>query len=175
MTALPDSPAALQFKRAGLGGLAQTLSRGKVTLFDMLGRIGDQSLTEKTQAIFDTAAATAGNAVMAPDARTRAIELLAFAPTQRERLTSLAQDDPSQAIRLAALGALSRSPEFEPWPAILKRFPSETPAVRSAILAAVVSRPNRINALLDEIAAGAIKTGELDQSPRQPTAAQPRP
>ncbi|MCA9203362.1 MAG: c-type cytochrome, partial [Planctomycetales bacterium] len=49
------------------------------------------------------------------------------------------------------------------WPELLGNFRSESPAVRTALLNAVLARANRTQLLLDEIEAGHIKPSELDR------------
>jgi putative heme-binding domain-containing protein len=53
---------------------------------------------------------------------------------------------------------------LETWQDLLRNFRSETPAVRGAILDGALARTERTAALLDEIAAGRIAPGEIDQA-----------
>lgn len=97
-----------------------------------------------------------------------AIELLAltaaYDPPSREVLAEAARSQPlPQPVRIAALGALGSSAPKEVVAALLDEFPSESPAVRRAILDLALARSERIALLLDRVEDGRIKIGEIDR------------
>ncbi|MDX1946160.1 MAG: c-type cytochrome [Pirellulaceae bacterium] len=94
--------------------------------------------------------------------RGQAISLLGFVPDSVSILQPFVAPDQDQSLRIAAIGALARQPGAEPWPALLAAFPSDTPAVRRAIIDGILANTDRTKLLLDAIDAGKIKANELD-------------
>jgi putative membrane-bound dehydrogenase-like protein len=96
--------------------------------------------------------------------RRLAIELLRYAENSAARsvLVKMARSEPVQALRLAAIAALGRHRDNEIAPALLADYRSQTPAVRRAILDAMIVQEHRAMALLDEIDAKRIKPAEID-------------
>ncbi|MBW3597274.1 MAG: alkaline phosphatase, partial [Planctomycetes bacterium] len=113
--------------------------------------------------VFATAARVAQDRSAPDAARIEAIELSALSDESQDALAALALEEPSQSVRVRAIGAAARSGDLNLWRDLLTRFRRETPAVRSAILDGALARAERTHILLDEIAAGRISPGEIDQ------------
>jgi putative membrane-bound dehydrogenase-like protein len=79
-------------------------------------------------------------------------------------LTRLATSEPDQAVRLAALAALSSFSDPSIGRTVLENFGAEMPPVRRAILDVLLSETGRTRQLLDEVAARRISVAELDPS-----------
>jgi putative membrane-bound dehydrogenase-like protein len=113
---------------------------------------------------FDRAAKLAGSADTDTTLRKEAIELLAYAPYSIAGpvLSTLVEREPSQPLRLAAVTALSAQRDPGVGAVFLDQLSSQTPAVRSAMLDALLSQTERMGQLLDRIEAGEIKPREID-------------
>ncbi|MCA9228313.1 MAG: c-type cytochrome, partial [Planctomycetales bacterium] len=149
----PTSVALLKF--------CQSLARG-----ESLSRLRQTLSAEQQTAldgVFQTALRQATDEQVDEGARAAAIALLVYDSSAHPKLADLAAANASQAVRLAAIGALARTSVEAKWPELLGNFRSESPAVRTALLNAVLARANRTQLLLDEIEAGHIKPSELDR------------
>ncbi len=95
--------------------------------------------------------------------RNEACNLLAYAPFElaSPTLLKLLDTDPSQDVRRRALSALASQRDPRVGPLVIERMGTATPGLRSAMLDALLLDTTRCNLLLDEIAAGRIKAGEL--------------
>src|SRR5262249_41244693 len=96
--------------------------------------------------------------------RLAAVRLLAHAawPMARPVLTKLFTEEPEQDLRLAAVRALAAHAAPEVPALLLQTWKSQTPAVRREVTEALLRQPERIRVLLDGLAAGRIKRGDLD-------------
>jgi putative membrane-bound dehydrogenase-like protein len=97
-----------------------------------------------------------------PAMRAKSIALLAYAQGGQEEITRLTAREQDQSARVAAIGALARLADTEPWRPLLDGFASDTPAARRAILDGMLANAERTKLLLDAIEAGRIKPSELD-------------
>lgn len=97
----------------------------------------------------------------ANELRYDAIELLGY-QNKTDTLIQLTDPAQSQPIRIKAIQALAGTPEVDAWNKLLASFPSESPAIRREIVAAVLQNENRTVHLLDEISSGRIKASEID-------------
>ena len=113
---------------------------------------------------FNEAIATAMHLSKPDSDRSRAIDLLALQSDRAQAIIPLAIDDPSQAVRLKAVEALSKQTEVEPWQTLLAGFSNELPIMRRAILENILSRSDRTHWLLDEIAAGKFMTSGIGRN-----------
>ena len=77
-------------------------------------------------------------------------------------LTSLLDEYPPQAVQLALINAISRYREPEVAKLLLDRWRQYTPSVREAVFVALLTRKERIEALLDRIARGEIAPSTVD-------------
>ncbi len=149
-------------QRAVITAFGQSLLGQRKSLQSLLDKSGDD-VEAGILTHFERAAVLAGNKKSPDNERIEAIQLLAL-HTDANILGVLAQDQTSQAVRIAAIDALRRHAGLEPWQALIKSFPSESPAIRGPILDGLLARADRTTLLLDEIEAENIKPGELDGS-----------
>lgn len=149
---------------AVLKGLAEGLLRAKRSLAGLLPQVAPHA-RQRVEAALREARRLAAAADQPGTLRLLAIDLLAHDAAAAPTLAHLARDDAEQAIRLRAVAALAQqSGALEIWQHLLERFSSETPAMRSAVLDAVLARRERIALLLDALSAKRIKAGELDRA-----------
>lgn len=94
--------------------------------------------------------------------RLAAIDVLGHLPDCSVDIIPLLDRDEDQTIRIAAIGALVRQKDLSHWPPLIDGFPSDTPAVRKAIIDGLLSSSEPTALLLTAIEAGKIKPGELD-------------
>ncbi len=113
------------------------------------------------QAVFKQAGVVASNPKAAETTRLEAIQLLGLASfaDAGKTLTSLLDQNQSQAVQLAAVTALGRFSEAAIAPQLIQRFATMTPRVRSEVLTILLARPERVSVLLN-----AIEQGEFQQS-----------
>jgi putative heme-binding domain-containing protein len=98
--------------------------------------------------------------------RAISIRLLAFSSDEysRQTLLTILQRDPSQDLRLGAIAALAQHRDPSIGPLLLEDFQAQTPAIRAAILDALLADAERTKLLLDEIAAGNVAVAEIDRT-----------
>jgi putative heme-binding domain-containing protein len=98
--------------------------------------------------------------------RGMAIRLLAFSSNDysRQTLLTIMQSDPSQDLRLGAIAALAQHRDPSIGPLLFAEFQAQTPAIRGAILDALLADAERTRLLLDEIAAGHVAVAEIDRT-----------
>jgi putative heme-binding domain-containing protein len=77
-------------------------------------------------------------------------------------LAGLSANEPDQAVRLAALAALSSFPDASLADPLVAGFGGESPSVRRAVLDVLLSNAGRTRRLLEELEAGRIAAAELD-------------
>lgn len=95
--------------------------------------------------------------------RVEAITLLGYDPESANRLAKLALEDPTRAVQLAAINALSNHSSAKPWKIFIEEFASLMPAVRTQVLSAMVKDPNRTTLLLDAVESGEILPTDIDR------------
>jgi putative membrane-bound dehydrogenase-like protein len=163
LVSLAENPKTVRAAQAAIARLAEQQAPRTFWLMklaardrgnDLLARL-DRVMTDCVDAAVDPKAAEADRLV--------AIRLAAHNRSAMAALTRLARDDGPLAIRLAAIDALSKQLELDPWEDLLGRFRTLSPPVRRAVLSAVLTRPERIGLLLERVAAGEIKPGEIDR------------
>jgi putative membrane-bound dehydrogenase-like protein len=151
---------------SALLGLALGIERRGGTLADLAERLPEDLTAVKirSQAVFDRAADEALDERLDEDVRAQKIDLLKHARSERARtvLVRIVSKDPSQILRTRAAGALAAAPGDEVGPALVECFPSQTPAVRRAILDALLAQPSRAQLLLAAIESNQIARTELD-------------
>lgn len=155
-----------QLTLAGWNGLGQGLVRRGDSLSAMLDRIEEreEGVRAAIKPLFDDALALAVDRSIPPDLTLEAIAALqhvGFA-VAGETLLQLATTDPDQAFRLRAIDVLAtyRAPEIADL--LLAGFATQTPAVRRALLQALLRDGERTRRLLVEIDAKRIAPTELD-------------
>jgi len=153
-------------QRAVLLGVAQGMARRGSTLSEFVTQLpADQTAVKQVvDRLFVQARSLATDRGADETTRQEAIGLLRHASfeTAGADLIELTKSEPSQAVRLAAIDALAAHRDPSIAGVLLAEFPRQTPAIRRAVLDAVLVTPDRANLLLDEIAAGRIAPTELD-------------
>ena len=154
-----DAPEAERWRLAALVGLADGAGRRGASLGAILAALPGSDAPTKVLA---GAVAVAEDPGRDPGARLDATRLLAHVPWDLADapLSRLLTADPAQEIRIAAARALAAHPEATA--RLLAPWPSYTPAVRREVAQALLARPERVVALLDEVQAGRINPGDLD-------------
>ncbi|MEX2027063.1 MAG: PVC-type heme-binding CxxCH protein, partial [Pirellulaceae bacterium] len=147
--------------RIALLTLARALEKRRMTLSQVASKLPGGDLRLK-QATIDTIGAMHGN--LGPTSnRLEIIELLGHLPETLGLLMEYSVVEGHPEYRKTAIVALGRFDSLDPWRPFLKRFPRETLEIRSAILAGILQRPDRIALLLYAMDAGSIKPAELDR------------
>jgi putative membrane-bound dehydrogenase-like protein len=148
---------------AVLSGLAEGLSRRSLKLVEFLGSLPE---AEMAQAILSKAGGVASDAGRPLPERLDAVRLLVHVPWEAARpvLGLLLGEDQPQEVRIAAVDALSKHARPEVAALLMASWKKALPALRREILEAMSRRPERIQALLDEIEAGRMTPGELGAS-----------
>ncbi|MCH8046772.1 MAG: HEAT repeat domain-containing protein [Planctomycetes bacterium] len=153
-------------QRAALVGLARGLARRGSSLNQQIQHFSASNATlgkQLVQLIVEAATIAADGKKPLPQRR-QCVELLrhADAALAVPVLVKLAQRELVQTLRLAAIDALARHRHVSIAPALLAEFRSQTPAVRRAILDAMIAHEERALKLLDAIDSARIKTTEID-------------
>ncbi|HEY1068100.1 MAG TPA: HEAT repeat domain-containing protein, partial [Pirellulales bacterium] len=149
--------------RAGLIGLSEGVSRRGASFSAFLATLpggADRAITALTDAT-----KPAIDPQASPDDRLAAVRLLGHsswgaAGTALKRL--LADEETSFELALAAVQALAAHPQSEVAVALLGKWPAATPALRGAVLDALLRRGEWTTALLDAIESGAVRPGDVD-------------
>lgn len=160
-----DSNQFLALQVAGFEGLGTSLARrGKSILQYQKGLSAADQKKLKTfyQKIVDTAADPETPLAQ----KLSAIGVLRFVGFELsgKTLLSLIQDNPSQAVKIAAINAISPYSEDEIGVVLMNGFAKQTPGMRRAILDAMLTNVNRTNLLLTAIEKNQIKISELGPS-----------
>jgi putative membrane-bound dehydrogenase-like protein len=137
-----------------LNGLAEGMSRRGTKLGEFLGALPD---------LLKQAGGVAVDGSRPLPERLDAVKLLVHLPWEAASpsLATLIGDAQPQEIRIAAVGALSTHGRPEVSGMLLQQWKKALPAMRREILEAMGRRPERIQALLDEIEADRMMPGEL--------------
>jgi putative membrane-bound dehydrogenase-like protein len=167
LTRLSGGPATQRTQRGVLLGISQALARRGSSLQEQLKKLPstEANLKQHVDRLFEHAAALAVDASADIASRQQSIELLAYASFDQAGpvLTRLFEQDPQQELRLKAIDALAVHRDESIAGLLLVNFASQTPALRRAVLDAVIGPPERASALLDEIEAKRIAASELDR------------
>jgi putative heme-binding domain-containing protein len=101
--------------------------------------------------------------------RVAALSLLASAPLDRWATAAETLLEPQQPLdlQLAAVQALAPREEKQVPAMLLAGYRSHTPAVRSAVIAAIFQRSNRLGALLDAVEQGTVPISSIDAVRRE--------
>jgi putative heme-binding domain-containing protein len=152
-------------RNAALLGLAHGLRRRGAALGDFVAALpAGADLATKLAPLFARARSAAADAGLPEASRAAAVELLAYdgSADSCDALLALALHSPAQALRVRAAEALSGHAAERIGPAIVSGFASQTPAVRRAMLDALIARPERARQLLDALEAGRVARAEID-------------
>ncbi len=153
------TPAGERMSRAAFAGLVEAWQARKVNWRELAA--AEPELLATAERRLTGAAQQALNRELAVALRLEALDLVRFqgdATTIRELVL---RSDDEAAVRAKALGLAPQISEPEFWSELLDRFTSESPAIRSAILSAVLARTATIDLLLEQIEAGRIRPQEI--------------
>ncbi len=151
-------------------GLAEGVARRHVGWSEFLGKLPPerQPLVAKLEGLLAgmTKLARAGTG-HSPE-RLEAVGALAQVDWKNAEpvLASILQDDPDEAVRLAAVRAAAAHSRPEVATLLAKSWASLPASARRATLEALLSRPERTLVLLDELEAGRIDAADLDPARR---------
>ena len=165
-----DDKHAVRLTAAALTGLAQGMVRRGAQLTDeaVTSRL-EPPQRANLQRTFDRAAELAADDSQPEPLRLEAIDLLRHAPAEVHwrSLSELTKQTGADAVQVRAIAALATSGDAKVGPFLLDGFRSRTPAVRTAILDAVIGSPQRALLLLDDLKAARIAASELDPTRRE--------
>jgi putative membrane-bound dehydrogenase-like protein len=166
------SPEPAQWQLAGVSGLVEGMARRGTRFRSIIAALPSSgvsrnhadALKNRLDAVLGQAAVLASDTARPAEARSDAVRLLGQAPWDAAEpvLARLLTSDPDPNVRLAAARAAAAqdAPEVGHW--ILRQLRSVTPAVRRELLASVVSNPERVALLLDEVEAHRLAPSDLD-------------
>ncbi len=151
------------WQRAALNGLAGGVARRGTPFPSFLDKLPDHR--RQATELLIVATKPAADPKAGEEERVAAARLLAHTPWEASGpvLTKLAASDETPTpVRVAAIGALDAHPRPEIAALLLAGWRGYTPAVRSEVLEALVRRPDRAAVLLDAVAAGKVRPGDID-------------
>lgn len=155
----------LRLQSAIVAGLGRGLKRRGKKLAGMLEKLpAEFAATRKNvDALFAQARNMAANTDNPTDQRVMAIGVLRYAAFDMAGpvLMELVENDESQQIHLAAIDVLAGFRDERIGPLLLAEFRGKTPAVRRAVLSALLQNAARTTLLLDEIEGGDISVSGL--------------
>jgi putative membrane-bound dehydrogenase-like protein len=151
---------------AALMGLAEGVERRGGSLQDILIKLApaNPELPAALERVFARSISAAQDVGQDESVRAQHVDLLKFAPAAAaaEVLVRIVTQEPSQTLRIRAATALAARKEPTIGPALLADFASQTPAVRRAVLDALISQSPGAQKLLDELESGRIARVEID-------------
>jgi len=147
---------------SGLIGLGTGLNRRGKSLESAAGQL-TAVLRGTYDEIFERTVAIARDSMAERDDRRQALELLRHATFEKAGpvIEKLATGEQQQSIRLAAIDTLSRFRDPSIADVLLRDFQAQTPAVRRALVNALLADEARAALLLDELEAGRLTAIEL--------------
>jgi putative membrane-bound dehydrogenase-like protein len=152
-------------KMAIASGMALGMQNRGLAWSVMIGRLTqDAAARDSAEKLFKQAADLAADSTAELSDRELACSLLQFGGDDLAVpvLANLIEKDPNQPLKLQAVAALAAHSSGRVTNLFIESLGRQTPAVRRAILNALLARPDRVGRLLDEIAAGRLKAAELD-------------
>lgn len=160
-----NSDALLPLQIAGFEGLGNSLRRRGKSITEYQAKLSDkdqQNLKKFYQKIVNTAT----NSKTSLAQRLDAISILKFVGFEisGETLLTLIQDGNSQAVKIAAIAAISPYSDPRIGEILMDGFATQTPGMRRAILDAMLANQDRTGLLLDAIEKDQIKISELGPS-----------
>ena len=145
----------------GLTALFTEASRRGGSLDALKQSLGD-SARQKLDRVMEDAISAAESNDTPPEVRRDAVSLLAFADRASKVLLPIALSEADQSVRQAAITALAKSNDAQPWRQLLANFTKDSPAIQRAILDAVLANTDRTGLLFDAMADGTIKPNVID-------------
>lgn len=158
----PDSPAL----REVIGGIGEGLKRSGKSL-RRAGVTGDAA--QVVDKVLAKAAQTAADSAQTTDVRSLAIRLLTFDDFTRVKatLTSLLDANQPQDLQRAAISAIGSFTTPDAVPLLLANWSTQTPAVRSEVIAAMMSVRTRALPLLQAVESGLIPANQIPFAQRR--------
>jgi putative heme-binding domain-containing protein len=150
-----------------LVGLAEGLARRGGSLVEFVATLPDRTpLESRLAAVFDRATDAALDESLPEEVRLAKLDLLQHARDERVAASCLrlVEGSPSQQVRMRAAAALARQRGEQFAAALVAGYPQQTPAVRRAILDALVIDSLAATKLLEAVKSGHIARAELDTS-----------
>ncbi|HVW39563.1 MAG TPA: HEAT repeat domain-containing protein, partial [Pirellulales bacterium] len=165
--AAPQNGKWAAWQYVAVAGLLDALDRRKAKLNDSLPPAEQQAIAE----VFGQARQTFADELAADPARLAAAKLLGREPERRTDdialLASQLAPRNSAELQSAAAAALCRLDDPQAIDALLDRWNSYTPALRSSVLDMALSRTAALERLFDRLAQQQIPPGSIDASRRQ--------
>lgn len=148
---------------AGVARLAEELVKRRSSLGQLQRTLGPDRGARLTRLV-DYARQAIRQEDAEEDLRIVALDLLSFDEAAADGIRTLALRAPATSVRLAAIRALERQPALDAWRELVAGLSRESPIVRRAILSGLFSQRPRTELLLEQLAAGRIRPGELDRA-----------
>lgn len=149
-----------------LRGLADGMARSGQSLGQWLEKPTPEleGVAGEIARIFDQVAAAAADTSRQEGARVEAIQLLSQAPRDQAItvLVDLLNPRQPQPVQLAAVRTLSAYSDARVAPLLLTPWKTYTPPVRRETLEALLSRADRVPALLDALENGDVRRGDIE-------------
>ncbi|HEX7376172.1 MAG TPA: PVC-type heme-binding CxxCH protein, partial [Pirellulales bacterium] len=152
-------------KMAILTGMARGMQNRGLSWSVMAGRLANDAVArDAANDVFQKAAAIASDDKAPSAERERACGLLQFAADDLALnvLIAMIEGEQNQALQIQAVTELAAHAAPRVTDFLIANFERQSPAVRRAMLGALLTRPDRIGRLLDEISAGRLKASEID-------------
>ena len=165
---LPDDTDADQLRFITFGGLARGMQTGRLPLGAMIAAAKAQDAETPLAVKSDRLLTLAKRALEAsdsdPDLALGACDVLGQFPFDSAMpvLAALFGRPTEQPLRVRAVAAIALHQDAGVPAFFLEILPRETPSVRAAALDALLSRTERVRALLDAIESGEVRATELD-------------
>ena len=151
---------------AALLGLAEGVERRGGSLQDVIVKLApaNADLPAALDHVFVKSIFAAQDVDQDESIRAQHVDLLRYAPdaAAAEVLVRIVTQEPSQSLRIRAAAALAARKESTVAPALLAEFAAQTPAVRRAVLDALISQSLGAQKLLDELESGRIARVDID-------------
>jgi len=155
----------LELQTSVVSGLGEGLQRRGMTLRQIANKFPPElvKVSRKLDEFFGNARDVAADSEQEQELRMAALGVLRYATFDLagSMLMDLVGGDESQEMTLAAIDVLAGFHDERIGRLLLDGFRSRTPAVRRAVLAALLRNSARIQLLLDEIEAGGVSVVEL--------------
>lgn len=161
LAALPADGKTQRLQWSAALGLAKGLrSRGA----SLTGILAGRPAADEVLHLFKQASASAQDEQAPLNVRLQACAMLEYAgfDLAGPALIALIESEAAQDLRLEAVSALSAQSSPDVPRVMLEQLQQQTPAIRRAMLTALIANPQRVAMLLDEIEAGKLRATELD-------------
>jgi putative membrane-bound dehydrogenase-like protein len=171
--ARPEEQSFAAWQLEALATLLDALDRRKASLADLRQSGGEELRTvlDRLTAVFAQARTTAADSKADPAARLIAVRLLGRGggdtTAERKLLAALLAPQGGPELQAAAAAALARTADPATPNVLLRAWKEYTPAVRSAVLTALLSRESWLPTVLDAVEQKQLLPAEIDAAARQ--------